>query len=157
MGALTALPLAVVGALIGEGFCDRDGDLSCLGHAAVGGYVGAVFGVGIGVYAIGSYGDQRGSFAATLGGAYAGLATSGLLVYLGSKTLDGDEETHAIPLAVALTAPPFIGAIVGFHLTRGYEPKQVRVGSFVMFDGSKVAVGVPLVVGETVSLASGSF
>jgi len=158
LGAAAGIGGGFLGAVIGVGLTKdscQGQDFCGLGGAIVGGYIGATLAPPLVVYAVGAYGDQTGSLAATYGGALLGGAL-GLAAGIGIGQKNG-----ALGFAVAM-AGPVVGSTVGFNLTRRYRAERpAPVGALLRIDGGRVAAGVPLVAGSAhgsfVSLAGGSF
>ncbi|HET9993514.1 MAG TPA: hypothetical protein VFQ65_33485 [Kofleriaceae bacterium] len=152
----------VLGAFAGAGLeCANGcpGDFGGLGGAILGGAVGGVLGIGVGVYLVGNYGDQTGSFGATIGGAVLG-ATAGGLLAAGMASEGRSFDSAATIVAVA---GPFVGGMIGFNLTRRWDRPAAApaIGSLVRFDRGTWRAGVPIVApsasGSYLSIASGSF
>ena len=115
LGGLFAVGGGLAGGLIGESVATRDG---CLGDCGLGGFlVGGAFGLTVaapvGVYAVGTSGDQTGSFVATLGGSAIGTVVGIALLSAG----EGNEAT-----AVLAVSAPVVGAMIGFNATRSWAP-----------------------------------
>jgi len=113
-GSGIALVMAIPGAAIGRAV-DCQGDEACenqeFGPAGlwVGAYMGASLGFALGVYAVGSIGDETGSFwATTLSGVAGGLLGAGLL------TTSDDAGGFFLLL-------PVVGSLTAFNVTREYD------------------------------------
>lgn len=114
LGTVLAIPGAFLSfvAAVGPGYSGRETN-----HVGiVSGYALAVLGVAIGVHVGGSAGDHTGDFGSTMAGALAGGATGLVLIY----ALPSRNEVNSVGLASAVFAP-YVGALVGFYLTRRYE------------------------------------
>jgi len=160
LGGALGVGGAFAGAMIGyeltSGGCKGE-DWCGFGGFLIGGAIGGTIAVPLGVYIVGSYGDQTGSLAATVGGAVLGAAVgipAGIAV---------GNENGELGLAVAL-AGPVVGAIAGFNLTRHYRATAApAVGSLLQLDRGRLGLGVPVVTRSAkdgfvgMSLASGSF
>ena len=119
LGSLTSAATAYVGARIAHGFgtpCMGEGD-SCDSHidaAIPGAMVGLVVGAPLGVYLVGTAGDETGSLVMTCAGSLAGTV-AGLTLIL------ADSREIGTPRIVAAAAMPVIGATLGFHVSRRYD------------------------------------
>lgn len=86
-------------------------------------YTGAAFATAGGVYAVGSIGDQRGSFSATMLGAGVGAGVAWVL----DRTLfaDGDDSASGSRTRWTQTllnsTLPSIGATIGFNSSRRFQ------------------------------------
>jgi len=119
VGGLAGIGGAYVGGYIGLATCtDHSGEFACLGNVLIGGYVGGVVAMSLGVYAIGSAGDETGSFGATLGGAALG-SLAGIAVAAG-----GNDDGAAV---IGLIGMPIAGALLGFNLSRHRDAVTVTV------------------------------
>lgn len=87
-----------------------------LGGAVIGAFLGGTLAAPLGVYLIGTYGNETGS----LGAAYAGSLLGGLAGI--AIVAAADEEDLILPVMITM---PVVGSMIGFNLTRRY--KNVRV------------------------------
>jgi hypothetical protein len=120
VGGLFAVGGGVGGAVLGFGLETNGGchsEFCGLGGIVIGGIAGLAFVTPVGVYLVGSAGDETGSFAATLGGSVLGTL-AGIAAAAGS----GEEDAAA----VLLVAGPVLGSMAGFNLTRKYDPSHKR-------------------------------
>lgn len=118
LGGVTGAVGVVGGAYIGYGLETSGGcggEWCGIGGMIVGGFVGYTLAAPIGVYAVGSSGDQTGSFGWTYGGSLIGGGVGILLAASGSE---GG--------AVLGLASPLIGAMIGFNATRRYKERPAR-------------------------------
>jgi hypothetical protein len=116
VGSLFAVGGGIGGAYMGfalETSGDCGGEFCGLGGAILGGVAGLAFVTPIGVYMVGSSGDQTGSLGATIGGSVVGTLV-GVAAAAG-----GEDEDLAV---VCLIAGPVLGSMAGFNLTRKYVP-----------------------------------
>jgi hypothetical protein len=86
--------------------------------ALVGAYASATVLSAVGPALIGARDTEKGSFAAGVGGAAAGLATSALLRKIGRKGVFGRRGPIAIVMGAVIIALPSVGATVAFNSTR---------------------------------------
>ncbi len=117
LGAVGGVGGIVVGITMEED-CD---DCSFPGIAMVGTVVGVSLMSSLGVYAVGVIGPQTGSFGATLGGALVGsLASIGIVAAW-------RDDAALLPAL----APPIVGAVVGFNLSRELEAGGLQLAPAV--------------------------
>jgi hypothetical protein len=95
----------------GGSFCN-------VGGGIIGAEIGLVTAAPIGVYLVGSAGDQTGSFAATMLGSFAGGAAGTAIVLTGMATRQ--DVVIGLGAGVAIAAP-LIGSVIGFNFTRRYD------------------------------------
>jgi hypothetical protein len=129
LGGASGAALSVLCAVAGA----KTGDPETL-NAPAGGIagflVGSIDGSSLGVYRVGSEGNQTGSYWAALLGSTAGMATlAGLWL---SGVVDADSSTFWI----GLYAFPTIGGVAGFNATRRYRARPTSEVAFVNLRGS---------------------
>lgn len=95
----------------GTSFCNAGGGI-------VGAEIGLVVAAPIGVYLVGTLGDQTGSFGATMLGSLAGGAAGTAIALTGIAT--SQEVVMGLGIGVAI-AGPLVGSVIGFNFTRRYE------------------------------------
>ncbi len=125
------------------GDCTRSEDdkpLKCLlnglGHMAIGGSIGGLFGTASAVYAYGEGTGHDGNYWLTLAGSGTGLLASGLLIAA------SDDNTTVQFLTLALL--PSLGATLGYVLSRDTTPAEAPpIGGLLTFDDGTPSLGVP--------------
>lgn len=140
LGAVGGVALGAGGGLIGEAIgsagCE-EGDWFCgLGGAIIGVGVGYTLGISLGVYVAGTYGDQDGSYGATLLGSLLGGVAG---IAIAAATDDADTPVISA-LAVSM---PLWGAMIGFNRTRRYDASASTAA--LTLHGGSWRLGTPAV------------
>ncbi len=106
--------------------------------AIIFGITGWALGSSLGIYIIGSIGNQTGSYLATIAGSVLGGLAGGALGYF---------SLYLIPLGDLFVLSPFIGSVVGgiigFNLTRRYKSSGLSEKSLINFNNGKMKLGFP--------------
>lgn len=135
VGGLTGAGGVLVGGAAGyalEMSSGCGGEFCGLGGMVIGGWLGMVMTVPVGVYLVGSAGEQTGSLGAT----YAGSLLGGL-VGVGLAALAHDAPV-SIPLVVVA---PIVGSVLGFNLSRRYKT-AVQITPTVRTSGDQLMAGL---------------
>lgn len=101
----------------------------------IGGSLGASIGSALGVYVVGSIGNETGSIGATFLGSVLGVG-------LGWASLLGGEESTLTYMSFAI--PPIL-ACVGFNMTRRYKFSSSSGRALLNFRESQMTLGIPMV------------
>ena len=133
----------VVGSLIlgflGGAITNRNDDpWSELNGFAVGMVLGTIIGSSIGVEIVGSYGDETGTYWATLLGSTGGMAAS--LIYIALRVREDSAEWFDWAMIYAL---PAAGAVLGFNLTRRYDTPPASGSALLNFEDGQIIFTVP--------------
>jgi hypothetical protein len=136
-GGLAGVGIGVVGGIIGVGIDMGlfDYYMEGLLGAFIGGSIGYTVGSPLGVYLIGSVGDETGSYLATLGGSILGFAAG----VAGAIALDELLDEVAV---ITFFSGPLIGAVIGFNATQkksSFEPGDALLN----FNEGKMCLAVP--------------
>lgn len=89
-------------------------------------FVSALIGSSLGIYLIGSIGNQTGSYWATLGGSVLGMV-GGLLL--------NDDSIYVSWVGIV------VGGVIGFNLTRRYKSSACSGKSLINFKDGKMSLG----------------
>lgn len=106
-----------------------------------------------GVYMVGSMGNERGSFLATMSGAAAGLGVniaSILIISAIDAEWESSEDGSVFLGFIVVGSLPTIGAIIGFNMTRRYHSSSAKSETALINcrDG-KMSLAVPRVYFRT--------
>ena len=117
------------------GFVTAGGELEDAGWAWAGGSLGASIGSTLGVYFIGSIGNETGSIGATFLGSILGVGLGWVALLVG-------EESILTYMSFAI--PPIL-ACVGFNMTRRYKSKPTSGTALLNFREGQMTLGIPTV------------
>jgi hypothetical protein len=129
---------AVVGAILGAGTAvaaSGESGWDRLDYALAGGVVGVALAPPVGVYLVGTAGDETGSFAAT----FAGSLVGGGLGFLMAVAIGGNDDSYL----VSLIACPAIGATIAFNLTRKVEEPETPTSAVLSSVNGNLKLGIP--------------
>ncbi|HVP36328.1 MAG TPA: hypothetical protein VMT04_04980 [Terriglobales bacterium] len=146
LGAGGAIGLGLAGAGLGYKvtYNESEGDFlnfSGLGGAIVGYVIASNLGCALGVYLIGSSGEDRGSFGATLGGSAMGMLLGGGLALAISRG-DKSADDSPLPYIAILTASQATGAIIAFNATRE-KKEEKKTGALLNLNKGKLSLAFP--------------
>ena len=133
-GCLGGAAVGLVGLIVGVGIGAEEGcyELGCgMPEGLIVGAIGCMLGTAIGVYIVGSWGNETGSFLATLGGSIIG----------GVVWIAIGREVSAVMTIPAST----IGAIIGFNLTRRYKSPPDSKTALINFRDGQMSLAVPAI------------
>jgi len=116
------------------------------GTGLLGIFVGPVIGSYLGVYLIGSLGNETGSILATFGGSILGAGAAFLLIMSGALS-DFIEDDDIGGIFMVLFGLPSLGGAIGgalgFNLTRKYETTSTSGTSLANFSKGKMNISFP--------------
>jgi hypothetical protein len=135
MGMLGNVGGGFLGASIGSGVIEDDGEGLIPMGAVLGIFSGATFGSALGVYAIGNSGKAKGSFGSALLGSFLGECAA-ILVLFSSR--------NGIVALVSLIALPPIGAALLFNSSLKYKSLPVS-HALLNFNKGDFKIGIPYV------------
>jgi hypothetical protein len=139
-GAALGLALGYGGAYLGyliEG--GEDEGLEGAWGLIIGGSLGASIGCALGVYVVGSIGNETGSIGATFLGSVLGVGLGWVALLVGGESI----------LAYMSVAIPPICACVGFNMTRRYKSSSSSGRSLLNFREGQMTLDIPTVYFQT--------
>jgi hypothetical protein len=132
-GGALGFALGLGGAYLGTVIDGGDVLHGGLWGAIIGGSLGFSIGSALGVYIIGSIGDETGSIGATFRGSILGMGLAWVAILLRT------------PLAyISIAAPPIL-ACIGFNNTRRYKSKPASGTALLNFREGQMNLGIPTV------------
>lgn len=135
-GGALGLALGYGGAYLGYVIAGgEDEGLEWAWGLIIGGSLGASIGCALGVYTVGSIGDETGSIGSTFLGSVLGVGLGWVALLVG-------EESILTYISIAI--PP-IGACVGFNMTRRYKFYTSSGRALLNFREGQMTLGIPTV------------
>ena len=148
VGGAGGVGLGFVGVRVGYSLADcAKGflDLCGLGEGIIGGMIGYVLGSAIGVYIIGTGGNETGSFATTLVGSivFPIVVGGGAIVAKDAMNINDVKQPWEAIATVAAGALPPIGATIGFNRFRRYDASFTTRSALININSGQTALAVP--------------
>jgi hypothetical protein len=154
-GGLAGGGLGVAGGFIGAGikvglFPDNVTPIGDLLGLYIGFPIGYTIGCSLGVYWVGSRGDETGSYLATLGGSILGSTVSfaNIIALWHGSNLWGNLWWHGVNLSeqvgvITFFSGPLIGALIGFNATRKKRSSFEPGDALLNFNEGKMCLAIP--------------
>lgn len=109
-------------------------------HLVVPLLVGMTIGSSLGVYSIGTVGNETGSYGATFLGSVVATGMAIMLI----TAVEKNSPSEWIGW-IGLFTLPTLGGVMGFNLTRRYETSPVPETAFINFRDSQMSLGIPTI------------
>jgi len=116
LGSLGSFGAGCIGAVIGSSMANDEGMFAGLGEGILGYLIGSTLGSSLGVYIIGTSGDDTGSYGSALIGSIVGSG-AGIAIIIISTNIISDDD-NITPEFIGFTLAQSIGATIAFNKSR---------------------------------------